>query len=455
MLLSDLLAEVLGDLRKRWLRTGLTLTGIVAGTLLITLMVAIGEGLRDFLETQMRAVANPRLIHVFPEKIDFRSLLLDQLMQLGAPPREVKDDDEWQAMRRMMIRGPRFMTREETERILEIEGVVAVWPGVILNARWVRFEGDDRRWTVHAIPWGWAHVDFIPLQAGRRFSSDDASEVILSHHYLDSLGLSRPEELIGRKVTIPVDPIWIPGVGSPTSPLSLLGGDPDPVLYEAEVVGLMKRTLFSTAAIVPHGRSVKLARQVQEDPDLFGEVKHAMMAQVLVDEEERVPEVVQGIKDLDLGAKAEAERYAAFAAIFLFINSALSIVGIAALAVAALGIANTLLMSIYERTREIGLYLALGGTRRMIRRLFAIEAAAIGIIGGLVGIGVALLVGKGVNVLFHVIFPSRWEGYEIFTFPAWLLVGTVLFATLVATVAGIFPALRASRLDPIAALRYD
>lgn len=452
MLFSDLLGEILGDLRKRWLQTGLTMTGIVAGTMLITLMVAIGEGLREFLEAQMRSVADPKLIHVFPEKIDFRSLLLDELVQLGAPPREVKDDDERQAIRKMMMRGPRFLTMEEAEKVRGIEGVVDVWPTVLLNARWIRVEGDDRRWTVHAVSWGWAHVEFIPLEAGRRFSSNEAREVILSHQYLDSLGLLRAEDLIGRKITLTVDRIWSPGV---SSALRLLEADPEPVLFEAEVVGLMKRSLFSTAAILPQGTAVELAREVQDDPDLHGGKKYAMVANLVVDREERVLEVVEEIKEMGLGARGEAERYAAFEAIFLFINSALSVVGIAALVVAALGIANTLLMSVYERTREIGLYLALGGTRKMIRRLFALEAATIGLLGGLVGVGVAMLAGEGVNALFHVVFPSRWEGYDIFVFPPWLLGGTLVFAVLVATLAGLYPAHRGSRLDPIAALRYD
>jgi putative ABC transport system permease protein len=235
----------------------------------------------------------------------------------------------------------------------------------------------------------------------------------------------------------------------------LAGDEPAPVVFEATVVGLMKRTLFSTAAIVPHGRAIELARKVQGDPDLHTPKKFAMFALVQVDREERSAEVVEEIKKRELGARSEMERYAAFQSVFLVINSALSLVGGAALVVAALGIANTLLMSVYERTREIGLYLALGASRKTIRRLFSLEAAAIGLIGGLVGVGIALLVGEVVNVAFHVVFPNRWEGYDVFTFPLWLLLGTVGFAVLVATVAGLYPAQRASRLDPIAALRYD
>ncbi|MCZ6689397.1 MAG: ABC transporter permease [Planctomycetota bacterium] len=452
MLLSDLIRDVIRDLRKRWLRTGLTMMGIVTGTLLITLMVAIGEGLRNFISTQMGTIANPRLVHVFPDKVDFRALLLENLLQLGTPPREIKDDSEMEAMRRMLMRGPRFLSQEKIEEVEAIEGVVAVWPSVFLNARSIQIDGDDRRWTVHAVPWGWAHVDFLPMESGRRFSSNEASEVILSHQYLDSLGLSRPEELIGRKVIIQIDRVWIPGIGNP---LALIDKIPEPIEFEAEVVGLTKRTLFSTAAFVPHARAMELSRQVQGDPTLYTSKKYGLVANILVDEEGRSKEVVKAIKKLDLGARSEAERFAAFNTIFVFINSALSIVGLAALGVAALGIANTLLMSVYERTREIGLYLALGASRKTIRRLFSLEAAIIGLLGGLIGIGTALIAGEVINGIFHLIFPTQWEGYAIFDFPGWLLVGAVLFAIIIATIAGLYPAHRASRLDPISALRYD
>jgi putative ABC transport system permease protein len=295
-------------------------------------------------------------------------------------------------------------------------------------------------------------VGAIPLESGRLFSSNDANEVILSPYYVESFGLESAEDLIGRKVTIPMDRTFMPVLGEfnpfPTD-------ETQAVEYEAEVVGLMKRTLFSTAALIPHGTSIRLARHVQRDPVLHTDEKYGIVAVALVDREERAGEVVKAIKKLDLGARSEQERYQILNSVFLFINIALSLVGGAALGVAALGIANTLLMSVFERTREIGLYMALGATRRTIRWLFAVEAATIGLLGGVIGVGAAVGLGSLANLIFHVIMQDRWHGYALFHYPLWLLLGTVGFAILIASLAGLYPSHRASRLDPIAALRYD
>ena len=457
MRITDLIAEVIGDLRKRWLRTGLTMTGIIAGTLLITSMVAIGQGLKSFLEALWEALSNPRLITIFPGKINFRALMEDAFLQIGAPPREVKEDSEIDAMRRLMAAGPRFLPYEKVAEVKEIPGVVDVWPAVWLNSRWIQIEGDDRKWTVNATPWGWAHTEFIPLEAGRHFSGESVDEVILSHQYLDSLGLSDSEDLIGRRVRLQIDRSYIPGVGDGfplLDPEAALRGEPG-VLFEATVVGLMKRTLFSTAALIPHGRARQLGREVQGDETLFTEEKYSLAANVLIEREEQLPEVMAAIAKLDIGTRSNAQRLELFKSIFFFINFALSLVGGAALVVAALGIANTLLMSVYERTREIGLYMALGATRRTIRWLYAWEAAAIGLLGGALGVGLAVGLGELANMIFHAVFETRWEGYSLFTFPTWLLAGTVGFAVLVAAVAGIYPSHRAARLDPMQALRYD
>jgi ABC-type antimicrobial peptide transport system permease subunit len=112
-------------------------------------------------------------------------------------------------------------------------------------------------------------------------------------------------------------------------------------------------------------------------------------------------------------------------------------------------------MSVVERTREIGLYMALGATRRTIRCLFALEAATIGLVGGGIGVGTAVGLGSLANLIFHMIMQDRWQGYALFHHPPWLLLGTVGFAVLIASLAGLYPSHRASRLDPIAALRYD
>ncbi|HZV01504.1 MAG TPA: FtsX-like permease family protein, partial [Planctomycetota bacterium] len=142
--------------------------------------------------------------------------------------------------------------------------------------------------------------------------------------------------------------------------------------------------------------------------------------------------------------------------VFLVLDSFLTVFGLLALVVATFGIVNTLLMAITERTREIGVMKALGATRSTVRRLFAVEAAAIGLVGGAGGALFAILVGLAGNVIAQR-FPvaAALKGYSVFVFPWWLVLGSIAFATLVGALAGIYPANRAARLDPIDALRHE
>jgi putative ABC transport system permease protein len=142
---------------------------------------------------------------------------------------------------------------------------------------------------------------------------------------------------------------------------------------------------------------------------------------------------------------------------FVIIDCTLAAVGGVALVVAALGIINTLLMAVLERYREIGAYKALGASDGDIRLLFLAEAGLVGLLGGLGG----LLLGRVVSLLLEVVVNAiaRNQGIEgqvmVFAFPWPLLASAVLFAVLVSVLAGVYPAGRAARIDPIRALRGE
>jgi putative ABC transport system permease protein len=135
----------------------------------------------------------------------------------------------------------------------------------------------------------------------------------------------------------------------------------------------------------------------------------------------------------------------------------LSLVAGVALFVASIGIANTMVMAVYERTREIGILKAMGASRTDIRRLFMIEAGFIGLGGGIVGLlagwglGAALNQGLHWYSLHHE--PRILEG--LFYVTPLLAVGVTIFATLIGVLAGLLPAHRAARLDPLTALRHE
>ena len=108
-----------------------------------------------------------------------------------------------------------------------------------------------------------------------------------------------------------------------------------------------------------------------------------------------------------------------------------------------------------ERKREIGVMQALGATRSHIMKIFACEAAAIGFLGGLLGCLAGWLLGVVGNAFAHYKWGHIIASADLFAMPIWLVPGILFFTTLLGLAAGVYPAYRASRLDPVAALRYE
>jgi putative ABC transport system permease protein len=141
---------------------------------------------------------------------------------------------------------------------------------------------------------------------------------------------------------------------------------------------------------------------------------------------------------------------------FTYLDMFLGIFGSLALAVASLGIVNTLAMAILERRREIGIMKALGASDGDIQRIFSFEAIAMGIMGGALGAGLGWTIGRVINFVTNVYLQRqdiKPENFWVVTPP--LVIAALVFSFLVSWGAGLYPAYRAARLDPVQALRHD
>lgn len=177
---------------------------------------------------------------------------------------------------------------------------------------------------------------------------------------------------------------------------------------------------------------------------------------VKVDKSTDAAGVAANIKKLGIGAADAQSSINSQLAIFNIIGLVLGGIGGIALVVAAIGVVNTMIMAILERTREIGVMRAVGAKRGTVSRLFTIEAALLGFWGGVVGVGVGYGLTRLADVFINKqLLTNGLKARNIITLPLWLILTVVAITTLIGILAGLYPARRAAKLDPVEALHYE
>ena len=173
---------------------------------------------------------------------------------------------------------------------------------------------------------------------------------------------------------------------------------------------------------------------------------------VEVDQADNVEDVMQNIQDMGFSASSNKDLIDSAQKSLQIVELVLGGIGMVAFLVAAIGIANTMMMSTYERTKEIGVMKVLGCDMRDIQKLFLAEAGFIGLVGGLVG----LLMTFGISLVLNH-FTANMDGINgnISVIPWWLALAAVVFSTLMGMIAGYFPARRAMKLSPLAAIHTE
>jgi ABC-type lipoprotein release transport system permease subunit len=187
-----------------------------------------------------------------------------------------------------------------------------------------------------------------------------------------------------------------------------------------------------------------------------GEGKSYTALIVRVARSKQVVQVEDQIKKLGFNTFSIVDASKGLTRAFIFLDLFLGIFGSLALAVAFLGIVNTLVMAILERRREIGIMKALGASDGDVKRIFFVEAGSMGALGGALGVGLGWLIGRAINVGTNIYLVRQQIKPESFWYvPVWLVVGALTFSIVVSLFAGLYPASRAARLDPVQALRHD
>jgi ABC-type antimicrobial peptide transport system permease subunit len=339
--------------------------------------------------------------------------------------------------------------------------------------------------------------------AGRDISPSDTTGVLtVSSDYADKLGFKgKYESLIGKEVGLQTQS-WYSGVG--TDPIQAFkdqqtwfsehpGADgrdyqPAPTTLTGKIVGVTDESFQRTVLRVPlewaRGMmETRTAQVTQADKDAAQakcrashvsncntqpipssvSVTDELAKQgyngfiVKVDESSNAAAVAKNIKNTYKVGAADAEtQIKSQLAIFNILGLVLGGIGGIALVVAAVGVVNTMIMSILERTREIGVMRAVGARRRTVSLLFTFEAALLGFFGGVIGLGVGYGAVLIANPLINKQLSSNnITSSNIITLPIWLILGVVALTTFIGILAGLYPARRAAKQDPVEALHYE
>ena len=166
---------------------------------------------------------------------------------------------------------------------------------------------------------------------------------------------------------------------------------------------------------------------------------------------ENVTAVQKAITDMGFQANSQMEWIEQSQQTYNMIQLVLGGIGAISLFVAAIGIANTMMMSIYERTKEIGVMKVLGCDMRNIQAMFLMEAADIGLVGGIVGLGISYLI----SMIINKVVAASGNMSSLSYIPLWLAGASVIFAVVIGMAAGYFPSKRAMKLSPLAAIRNE
>jgi len=191
------------------------------------------------------------------------------------------------------------------------------------------------------------------------------------------------------------------------------------------------------------------------EPD-FSNVPAYPSLSVRVSNANRVESVQDAIRKMGFNTFSILDATRSLQRFFAVLDLFLGIFGSLALAVAALGIVNTLVMAILERRREIGIMKAIGASDGDVKKLFLAEAAVMGLLGGVLGVAMGWAIGRLINAGANFYLRRQSLPPEnLWAVPWWLVGGAIAFAIVVSMISGLYPAARAAKLDPVQALHYE
>ena len=442
--LSDLAFR---NLREAVLRNSLTTLGVAVGVASLVAMLSLGVGLQQLASSRLAKSGLFDSIFVTPRT---------SLRRPAAGPPATRTPDA----------KARPLDADARAEISLLPNVIEVYPQIRFFTE-VRYDGKPFATMVAGLPESSKASGAFDGMQGSFFSSPNADEAILQAELAKELN-PQPSALIGKDLILR----YAERQSLPAQPGDSAGNSGGfsviPKDKHLRIIGVVETEPASGFGGFPSGRlliplplaETLRAAQVNDLRDILRDSSSDKPTYSSLTVRVQSPSLVEAteakLKDLGFSAFSLLDASKSLRIFFSVFDLLLGIFGSLALAVATLGIINTLVMAILERRREIGVLKALGAADRDVKELFFVEAGVMGLFGGVLGTLLGWLIGRsltlGTNLYLH---RQNLPGVDISSVPWWLVLFGIGFAVLVSLAAGLYPASRAARLDPVQALRYE
>jgi putative ABC transport system permease protein len=440
----DLATRNLGQAK---LRTSLTTLGVSIGIASLAGMVSLGVGLQDQFVGRFIRSGMFDSVTVLPGQTDLGPPAIARAGRFGrrgfgGGRRGAQPSDPEVP--------PKQLTDETLKELAAMDGVRSVYPNLRAPVE-VKYGDASEYVLVSGVPMSARDEgNFQSIPFGTFFKNESENVCLLSLDFAKRIDEQHPGKLVGQELTL-------------VSP-SLTNGSPQRRELRFRVIGIVEHETgpFAVAGgvsgvMIPLERAKDISATAMQALLRAGAGPRTYPAAIVkVARARSTQDVEDRIKKLGFSAFSMNDAIQGAKRAFIILDIVLSLIGSIALAVSSLGIMNTMVMSILERTREIGIMKAIGGSDADVRRIFLIEASAIGLLGGVAGVVLGWAVGRIINFGANIYIQQQGgTPGNLFSLPLWLIGGAIGFSIAISLLAGSYPAGRAARLDPIQALRHD
>ena len=457
MKFPDLLIMSMNNLRRRKLRTVLTVLGVIIGTAAIVVMVSLGIGLNEMTVEQIASWGSLTTIEVYGQNSG------GGMGMIGAVSSAQSGEDE-----------PNYITDKVIDSFKRIPHVTGVSP--VLNMNVVMRQGAYISTFVQLKGVSQSYLEQLDLGEGRIPEQGELGLVFGNGVIRDFTNAKTGKGFWDTGEMPDVDPMGKPmfvifdmdayyqsqgsGSSSDGTPIK------PPKKYMIETTGMTaggegSYSNYSWYVFTDiDGLKAQLKKIFKKGTPIPGQPTNKKgkplnelvynSAEVFVDDMENVTQVQEQLAAMGYQVNSQMDFLESSRQQSNMVQAVLGGIGAVSLFVAAIGIANTMMMSIYERTKEIGVMKVLGCDMGNIRNMFLIESGFIGFMGGTVGVALSY----GVSAIVNRFVNMSLSG-DLSRIPPWLSLAAVGFAVFVGMAAGFMPAVRAMKLSPLAAIRNE